>query len=156
MVGIHCFPPLSLSFPIYEVRRLDSDLLGTPSVQYARILRKMCRRQDPFAGRRCFLLGQRMASSPAEAVGEGSPPRRGCWGSRWGRKMAAAREGACAIISSTILTHTLALGQSQGLKIATTISSATTGLCFQGSLWYPGLGQKGTGMLSLSWDAERQ
>lgn len=45
-------------------------------------------------------------------------------GEQMGRKMAAASGGACAITSSTIPTHTLAFGQSQGLKIATTSSSA--------------------------------
>lgn len=58
----------------------------------------------------------------AEAAGEGSPPWRGLLGEQMGQKMAADGGGACATTSSIILTHTLASGQSQGLKIATTSS----------------------------------
>lgn len=48
----------------------------------------------------------------------------GSWGSRWGRKMVASRGGACTTTSSTVPTHTLAFGQSLGLKKAITSSSA--------------------------------
>lgn len=82
-------------------------------------------------------LGQRVASSPAEAAGEA----RLCGGAAGGADGAGrwqlAKE-ACASTSSTVPTHTLALGQSQGLKKATPVLQLLAGLCFQGSLQCPG------------------
>ena len=92
--------------------------------------------------------------------GEGCPQGGRCWGSRsgWGGggKMAAAWGGACAITSSTIPTHTLAFGQSRGLKIATTSSSAISRASYPREPTVPGPDPKGPGMLRLSWDAERR
>ena len=70
--------------------------------------------------------------------------------------MAAAWGGACAITSSTIPTHTLAFGQSQGLKIATTSSSAISRASYPREPTVPGPDPKGPGLLRLSWDAERR
>lgn len=88
--------------------------------------------------------------------GKGCPPGRALLGEQMGRKMAAAWGGACAITSSTIPTHTLAFGQSRGLKIATTSSSAISRASYPREPTVPGPDPKGPGMLRLSWDAERR
>lgn len=92
----------------------------------------------------------------------GKQPRRGLqgkalfqggggWGSRWGRKMVADWGGASAATSSTIPTHTLAFGQSPGLKKATTSSSAINRALFPREP-----GSDGGRDTSLAWAAERQ
>lgn len=52
---------------------------------------------------------------PVRGCGGALPPRKGCRGSRWGRKMAAGQGGLCAT-SATIRTHTRASGQSRFKK----------------------------------------
>ena len=85
----------------------------------------------PSCRKQMFPLGPESGKQPGLRL-QGKPPLHGggCWGSRWGRKMAADRGGACAITSSTIPTHTLAFGQNQGLKIATTGYSAISRALF--------------------------
>lgn len=102
-------------------------------------------------------LGPERGKQPGLRLqGESCPPGRELLGKQMGRKMAAAWGGACAITSSTIPTHTLAFGQSQGLKIATTSSSAISRASYPMEPAVPDPDQKGPGMLCLSWDAERQ
>lgn len=106
-------------------------------------------------------LGPESVKQPGLRLqGEGCPPGREPLGEQMGRKMAAAwaggGRGACAITSSTIPTHTLAFGQSQGLKIATTSSSAISRASYPTEPAVPGPDPKGPGMLCLSWDAQRQ
>lgn len=97
----------------------------------------------------------------AEAAGGGLPSREGAAGGADGKEDGSSLgggggRGACAITSSTIPTHTLAFGQSQGLKIATTSSSAISRASYPTEPAVPGPDPKGPGMLCLSWDAQRQ
>lgn len=66
-----------------------------------------------------------VASSPA--AGEGSPPWRGCWGADGAGRWQQPGRGFCLL---PIPTHTLAFGQSQSLKKATTRSSAISRALF--------------------------
>lgn len=75
----------------------------------------------------------------------------GCWGSRWGRKMVADGGGASATTSSTIPTHTLAFGQSPGLKKATTSSSAINRALFPREPAVPQPGSDGSRDAKSGW-----
>ena len=151
---------LCASVSLSEVKRPDSALLRAPPALISQESSEgsanegtQLQEGDAPSGARAW------QATGAEAAGGRLPPGRALLGEQigvGGGKMAAAWGGACAITSSTIPTHTLAFGQSRGLKIATTSSSAISRASYPREPTVPGPDPKGPGMLRLSWDAERR